>query len=264
MSDKPRVRVGSNWKRPPTKVYDYNYDVGQHYYQPMIRHLDKKSAGVSSDSPGPMSFAERLAEDPLYGRSKPANYVSSDYSPANSRGGAGDGPSSRRPSAPSAPSGDSYKDYLADDDDFLGRHRPRMNLPSVSDQILESAGCMKSGDKFFDDALAEIRSKRRPLPSDVQDLTNDSFFSKDMADRSSSIQDSLTKRRNMLRDLDSELEKIDSGLEKYASSRARASAIDDLALTSSMNSQLSSSSSTSMNVKKRSVKTTMTTETTRY
>lgn len=76
MSDKPRVRVGSNWKRPPTKVYDYNYDVGQHYYQPMIRHLDKKSAGVSSDSPGPMSFAERLAEDPLYGRSKPANYVS--------------------------------------------------------------------------------------------------------------------------------------------------------------------------------------------
>lgn len=76
MSDKPKVRVGSHWKRPPTKVYDYNYDVGQHYYQPMIRHLDKKSAGVSSDSPGPMSFAERLAEDPLYGRSKPANYVS--------------------------------------------------------------------------------------------------------------------------------------------------------------------------------------------
>ena len=76
MSDKPKVRVGSHWKRPPTKVYDYNYDVGQHYYQPMIRHLDKKSAGVSSDSPGPMSFAERLVEDPLYGRSKPTNYVS--------------------------------------------------------------------------------------------------------------------------------------------------------------------------------------------
>jgi hypothetical protein len=85
-----------------------------------------------------------------------------------------------------------------------------------------------------------------------------------MAERSSSIQDSLTKRRNMLRDLDGELEKIDSGLEKYASSRARGSALDDLALTSSMNSQLSSSSSTSLNVKKRSVKTTMTTETTRY
>jgi hypothetical protein len=53
-----------------------------------------------------------------------------------------------------------------------------MNLPSVSDKILESAGCMKTGDSFFDDALAEIRSKRRPLPSDVEDLTNDSFFSK--------------------------------------------------------------------------------------
>lgn len=74
MSERPTVRVGSTWKRPPTKVYDYNYDVGQHYYQPMIRHLDKKSAGVSSDSPGPKTFAERLAEDPLYGRPKSTNY----------------------------------------------------------------------------------------------------------------------------------------------------------------------------------------------
>ncbi len=62
-------------------------------------------------------------------------------------------------------------------DDFLGRHRPRLNLPSVSDQILESAG-MKTRDSFFDDALAEIKSKRRPHNADVDDLTNDPFFSK--------------------------------------------------------------------------------------
>lgn len=76
MGDKPKVRIGSHWKRPPTKVYDYNYDVGQHYYQPMMRHLDKKDAGVSSELPGPKTFAERLVEDPLYGRSKPVNYSS--------------------------------------------------------------------------------------------------------------------------------------------------------------------------------------------
>lgn len=72
--EKPRRTGGSRWKRPPTKVYEYNYDVGQHYYQPMIRHLDKKSSGVATELPGPKTFAERLAEDPLYGRSKPVNY----------------------------------------------------------------------------------------------------------------------------------------------------------------------------------------------
>ena len=41
----------------------------------MINHLEKKDAGMSSESPGPKTFAERLAEDPLYGRSKPVNYV---------------------------------------------------------------------------------------------------------------------------------------------------------------------------------------------
>lgn len=68
----------------------------------------------------------------------------------------------------------------------------------------------------------------------------------------------------MLRELDDELEKIDSGLEKYVSSRSKGSALDDMALTSSMNSKLSSSSSSSVNVQKRSVKTTVTTESSRY
>lgn len=63
-------------------------------------------------------------------------------------------------------------------DDFLGRHRPtRLSMPSVSDQILESTG-MKTADSFFDDALADIRSKRRPLTSEVDGLADDPFFSK--------------------------------------------------------------------------------------
>ncbi len=67
----------------------------------------------------------------------------------------------------------------------------------------------------------------------------------------------MAKRRDMLRDMDSELEKIDSGLGKYG--RGKGSSIDDMALTSSL-----ASSSSSMNVKKRSLKTTVTTETVRY
>lgn len=68
----------------------------------------------------------------------------------------------------------------------------------------------------------------------------------------------MTKRRNMLREMDSDLVKIDSGLEKLG--RAKGSLIDDLALTTSA----SATSSSSFNVKKRSMKTTITTETVRY
>lgn len=71
---KPKSR-GGHWKRPPTKVYDYNYDVGAHYYKPMLSHLDKKKAGVETELPGPKTFAERLATDPLYGKKKDVNYV---------------------------------------------------------------------------------------------------------------------------------------------------------------------------------------------
>lgn len=60
-------------------------------------------------------------------------------------------------------------------DEFLARPRPRVSLPSVSDQIMESAG-MKAGDKFFDDALAEIRSRRKPLTPDADEMNSEPFF----------------------------------------------------------------------------------------
>lgn len=60
----------------------------------------------------------------------------------------------------------------------MGRHRPsRLNMPSISDQIMDSAG-MKQSDSFLEDALAELKSKRRPATADPQDLMNDPFFSK--------------------------------------------------------------------------------------
>jgi len=258
MSDKPKPRIGTHWKRPPTKVYDYNYDVGQHYYKPMINHLEKKDAGMSSESPGPKTFAERLAEDPLYGRSKPVNYVTSNYSPSSARNGGSDG-LSRRPGL-DFDSDPLFKDR---DDDKSSRSRPNgssFNLPSISDQILDHAGMKLTGDNFFDDALADLKSKRRQTGSDPEE------FSKGAGNRvtNSNSEDLFNKRRNMLRDLDSELEKLDSGLEKYSSSRAKTlnNWNDDIVMDSS--AKLSSSSSSSLNVKKRSMKTTVTTETVRY
>lgn len=252
---KPKPKIGAHWKRPPTRVYDYNYDVGQHYYQPMMRHLDKKHAGVSSDLPGPKTFAERLVEDPLYGRSKPVNYTCGDYSPSGGSRHGDDGPSSRRPGG-TRDLGDMMPFDDGQDDSLMSRHRPsRLNMPSISDQILDSAGLKNTGDSFFTDALSDLKSKRRPMTADPEDLMNDPFFSKGSA-RSSNHENMMAKRRDMLRDMDSELEKIDSGLEKYG--RGKGSSIDDMALTST------ASSSSSLNVKKRSLKTTVTTETVRY
>lgn len=251
MSDKPKPKIGAHWKRPPTRVYDYNYDVGQHYYKPLMKHLDKKNAGLSSELPGPKTFAERLAEDPLHGKSKPVNYVSSDYSPSTGASRMNDdGPTSRRPGAR-----DLFDDeYGQGDAEPFSRHRPsRLNMPSVSDQILDSAG-LKTGDSFLDDALADIRSKRRPVSAQPQDLANDPFFSQD-ASRNGDLG---SRRRNMLQDINNELEKVESSLGKYG----RGKSTDDLALTTSASA--SASSASSLNIKKRSLKTTVTTETVRY
>lgn len=50
-------------------------------------------------------------------------------------------------------------------------------MPSISDQILDSAGMKLSGDSFLDEALADLKSKRRQTASDAEDL-RDSIFSK--------------------------------------------------------------------------------------
>lgn len=65
------------------------------------------------------------------------------------------------------------------DDSLMSRHRPsRLNMPSISDQILDSAGLKNTGDSFFTDALSDLKSKRRPMTADPEDLMNDPFFSK--------------------------------------------------------------------------------------
>ena len=41
------------WKRPISRIYLYNLDVGENYYMPMTTYLDNKA---SLDSPGALSF----------------------------------------------------------------------------------------------------------------------------------------------------------------------------------------------------------------
>lgn len=206
---------------------DYNYDVGSNYYKGMINHLDKKSAGVSTEPPGPKSYAERIAVDPIYGRNKPVNYVSSEI------------PSSGRPSVDFARDVN-VGDYLTDDDS-LGRSRPgHYRTPTVSDQIMDYAG-LKS-DHMMEHKAAAAGS-----------------------DFTSTLDSKLNKRRNMLRDLDEELATLDNEMERNRSSRKAAlAALDSSDSAMSSLSQLSSSASSSVNIKKRTMKTTVTSETVRY
>lgn len=211
-ADRPnKPRIGSHWKRPATRVYDYNYDISSQYYQPLMRHLDKKSAGVDSELPGPKTFAERLVEDPLYGRPKSVNYTTSDYNPPSSGRSAGfDDTAPRR-----AP---------ADTRDNLGK---------------------KSAASLFDDALDDLKTKQRPK-FDYESFLDDQ-------------DDAAGKRREILRNLKSDLEKMGSELETSGARRGL-TAIED---SSSFGSRLAASSSTSVNIKQRSVKSTVTSETVR-
>merc|ERR1712126_576703 len=75
-----------HWKRPVSRIYHYNLEVGENYYQPMTSYLDSKT---TSDTPGALSFSERLAHKWIRGRtefktssssSSSATYSSTSYS----------------------------------------------------------------------------------------------------------------------------------------------------------------------------------------
>merc|ERR1711863_187904 len=53
------------WKRPITRIYPYNLDVGENYYMPMTTYLDNKK---QLDTPGALCFSERIAQNWIKGR----------------------------------------------------------------------------------------------------------------------------------------------------------------------------------------------------
>ena len=59
-------RGGGSWKRPVSRMYSYNFQVGENYYHPMTTYLDAKYTDISAkiDTPGALSF--RYIFDPFY------------------------------------------------------------------------------------------------------------------------------------------------------------------------------------------------------
>lgn len=66
------------WKRPMTRTYSYNLDVGEHYYNPMTSYLEAER-GTRGETPGALTYSERLARRWLTGRRYGATDVSDRY-----------------------------------------------------------------------------------------------------------------------------------------------------------------------------------------
>lgn len=55
------------WRRPVSRMYSYNLDVGEHYYSPMTGYLDQDRS-TRGETPGALTFSERLAKKWITGR----------------------------------------------------------------------------------------------------------------------------------------------------------------------------------------------------
>ena len=49
------------------RTYMYNLDVGEHYYHPMTNYLEAER-GTRGETPGALTFDERLSKNWLHGR----------------------------------------------------------------------------------------------------------------------------------------------------------------------------------------------------
>jgi len=76
-------RMKGFWKRPVSRTYGYNLDVGQHYYSHHTDYLDSER-GSRGEAPGALTYGERLARRWLYGRRYDANEVRDRYVRATS------------------------------------------------------------------------------------------------------------------------------------------------------------------------------------
>lgn len=52
-----KLGSGGAWKRPVSRMYSYNYAVGENYYHPMTTYLDAKTQSADKlETPGALSF----------------------------------------------------------------------------------------------------------------------------------------------------------------------------------------------------------------
>ena len=74
---------GGFWKRPSTRMYSYNLDLGEHYYSPMTSYLDTDRA-TRGETPGALTFSERLAKKWVNGRRYEASELRDRYARSSS------------------------------------------------------------------------------------------------------------------------------------------------------------------------------------
>jgi len=58
---------GGFWRRPVSRTYGYNLEVGEHYYSPMTSYLEAER-GSRGETPGALTYSERLARKWINGR----------------------------------------------------------------------------------------------------------------------------------------------------------------------------------------------------
>merc|ERR1711974_77457 len=74
---------GGYWRRPVSRTYMYNLDVGEHYYSPMTKYLEAER-GTRGETPGALTYDERLSKQWLYGRRYEATELRDRYTRASS------------------------------------------------------------------------------------------------------------------------------------------------------------------------------------
>lgn len=74
---------GGFWRRPTTRMYSYNLDLGEHYYSPMTSYLDTER-GTRGETPGALTFSERLARKWVNGRRYEASELRDRYARSSS------------------------------------------------------------------------------------------------------------------------------------------------------------------------------------
>ena len=70
---------GGYWRRPVSRTYGYNLEVGEHYYSPMTTYLEAER-GSRGETPGALTYSERLARKWIYGRRYDSDELRERYS----------------------------------------------------------------------------------------------------------------------------------------------------------------------------------------
>ena len=74
---------GGFWRKPVSRMYSYNLELGDHYYSPMTSYLEA-DRGTRGETPGALTFSERLARKWVHGRRYEATELRDRYARSSS------------------------------------------------------------------------------------------------------------------------------------------------------------------------------------